>query len=81
MVVIRIMGGLGNQMFQYAFGLLLKSKTKYDISWFQEVKNVINATQREYELDFWNINPVLINKTKIFGFTPRYRLCKYQGNI
>ena len=81
MVVIRIMGGLGNQMFQYAFGLLLKSKTKYDISWFQEVKNVINATQREYELDFWNINPVLINKTKIFGVIKRKCIVENPFNV
>lgn len=38
MNVVRIWGGLGNQMFQYAFGLALArstgDETRYDLSWF-----------------------------------------------
>jgi len=37
MNVIRLYGGLGNQMFQYAFGKIMKSNgidVAYDESWF-----------------------------------------------
>lgn len=70
MNTVRLMGGLGNQMFQYAFGVLLGKNTKYDISWFDESKGNPDITPREYELNFWNINPKLINKDpgKLFGF-------------
>ncbi len=52
--VIKFWGGLGNQMFCYAFGrsLSLNRKTvvKYDYSWFEEVKNNTKVTIRHYEL-------------------------------
>ena len=38
MIIVKMMGGLGNQLFQYAFGTSLAQKlsqeTVYDISWF-----------------------------------------------
>lgn len=40
---VLIMGGLGNQMFQWAFGYAMQRKTKkkvaYDLSWFERVKD------------------------------------------
>ena len=77
------MGGMGNQMFQYAFGVLLGPDTIYDISWFNEIKGNNNITQREYELDFWNVNPVLINKSRkrILGIFKRKINYETQTNV
>ena len=36
MKTVRLMGGLGNQMFQYAFGIVLGKHVNYDVSWFNE---------------------------------------------
>jgi hypothetical protein len=52
MIIIKLKGGLGNQLFQYAFGRLLSltkdAKVKYD---FSENKNDL---QRGYKLDKFN---------------------------
>ena len=77
------MGGLGNQMFQYAFGILLGPNTQYDTSWFSAIKGDKNVTQREYELDFWNINPRLTNKPKkrFFGLLRIKKIHERPENI
>ena len=51
-VVVRLMGGLGNQMFQYAFGCALAERlgrrVKFDLSWFEEaVKTIVNKEKKE----------------------------------
>lgn len=63
MITVKLMGGLGNQMFQYAIGravsldrgdTLVLDKSFYDV----EHKNV---TTRKYELSYFNINPSFKN--------------------
>jgi hypothetical protein len=44
------MGGLGNQMFQYAFGRANINDTRYTLSWYVKSKNV----HRPYRLDKFN---------------------------
>ena len=53
MIIIRIAGGLGNQMQQYALGRKLQSlgrEVKYDRSWFSEEEQARAKMPRELEL-------------------------------
>jgi len=58
MLILKLKGGLGNQIFQYALGrnLSLKNNTdlKLDISWFKNLKPT-KVTAREYGLKYFNI--------------------------
>jgi len=66
MIVIKIQGGLGNQMFQYAAGLSaahkLKTNLKMDLSWFHNLKEV--NTPRFYEIDNLNIKQDFISSNQ-----------------
>lgn len=59
MIYIKLLGGLGNQMFQYALGrnLALKNNDKLsiDLSELLLREKHINHTHREFELDVFNI--------------------------
>jgi hypothetical protein len=79
MIVTKLIGGLGNQMFQYAAGLQLShrlgAELKLDISNFDSE----GVTRRRYELSIFNISagiasPDDISKTKI---RPVGLLCNY----
>lgn len=58
--IVKLNGGLGNQMFQYAFALALakrfNTKVTLDMSWFDDVKTHTNVTPRVFELDVFNID-------------------------
>lgn len=57
--IVKFNGGLGNQMFQYAFACVLEDKFKvdvlFDFSFFEEIKLNENFTTRVFELDVFNI--------------------------
>lgn len=63
MVIVKLYGGLGNQMYQYATAVALAERLKTsvytDLSWFEEVKKTPELTLRWYELDGFNIEPRL----------------------
>jgi len=67
MIVTKLKGGLGNQMFQYALGknLSLQNNTslKLDINWYKSGKN-----NRDYKLNKFNITEDLINKSELKKF-------------
>jgi hypothetical protein len=55
MIIVKLQGGLGNQMFQYAFGLSISKKLSaplyLDLSFFKQRHEL---TPRKYELDRFN---------------------------
>lgn len=61
MIITKLIGGLGNQMFQYAAGLSLASKhntsLKLDVNFLLDrSKRYYRHTHREYALDIFNIS-------------------------
>lgn len=69
MVIIKISGGLGNQLFQYAFGEFVKNKTgqevKYDLGL---VQNNNRFTNRNLDIDKLGISLQLATKEEIKTF-------------
>lgn len=67
MIIVKLQGGLGNQMFQYATARAVAERNKtdlgIDISWFDRYKN--NLVSRKYVLHNFNISGRLL-KTGIF---------------
>lgn len=55
MIIVKLQGGLGNQMFQFALGTILslktKSKLKIDISSFHNQEKSAGFTPRQFELN------------------------------
>lgn len=68
MIVVKLQGGLGNQMFQYAAGLSatysLKTNLKIDLSWFDNLNEVV--TPRFYELDNFSIKQDFISSNQYY---------------
>jgi hypothetical protein len=55
MITVKLMGGLGNQMFQYAYGLALKERG-YEVQY--DRSKLIEGTIREYSLGHFGIEAV-----------------------
>lgn len=55
MITVKLLGGLGNQMFQYAFALALKSKG-YQIR--LDKSSMVEGTHREYSLSYFGVKAV-----------------------
>lgn len=71
MVIVKIKGGLGNQMFQYALArsLSMQKKTSLylDLSFFDE-KNREQVTKRNFELSIFNVEYKIAPKYLLFFF-------------
>ena len=82
MLIAKITGGIGNQLFQYAFvrslAIKFNQKFKLDLSWyrdyhkFEKTDNPNAATEREYLLNKFNIKENLLN--------PVYKSISYRLN-
>ncbi|MCE5340857.1 MAG: alpha-1,2-fucosyltransferase [Planctomycetaceae bacterium] len=70
MIVIKLLGGLGNQMFQYALGrqlsLKLNTELKIDLSEFR------TYPLRQYELNFFGINENFIEREELNRLKKKY---------
>lgn len=61
MNVIKLMGGLGNQLYQYAFGQVQKANgidIAYDLSWFNHYHT---GVKRDFNLDKFEIDILPVN--------------------
>ncbi len=76
MIVTRLSGGLGNQMFQYALALRmadrLQTDLKLDLSFFHTPPPQ-DVTPREYELKVWGIDVASASTEEINSFINRPR--------
>jgi len=78
MVIVKLWGGLGNQLFQYAFGQYLSSRLNTDVKYdIQTTNNIDHFTQREFGFPLLNIdimvasaveiNSMRLTKIRLFG--------------
>lgn len=79
MIVVKLYGGLGNQMFQYAIGrhlsLIHNTVLKYDDGFFQ-FNNDTTSTRREFELNVFNTNITKANDQELNRYLNKSRLRK-----
>jgi hypothetical protein len=75
MIIIKLQGGLGNQMFQYAFGRHLqekhKSELKFDISEYEVPSVGPGVVQRDYDLDIFGITVDAASRREISALRDR----------
>lgn len=76
MIIVKLMGGLGNQMFQYAAGRCLsylhKTELKFDLSFLNADPNS-KYTKRDFELEVFNIDPLVASENDLKRFQPLER--------
>jgi hypothetical protein len=74
MIIVKLMGGLGNQMFQYAMGRSLahrhNTQLKLDLSFLESTPEV--TTPRVYELEHFNITGEIATPLEVAEFTGKY---------
>lgn len=66
MIIINLTGGLGNQMFQYAFGKMIATKLNTDLK--LHFTDALFNTKRQYSLDVFNISAPMATKEDLQKF-------------
>jgi len=76
MIIVKLIGGLGNQMFQYALGrhlaYLNQTELKLDISYLLDRRPRPNVVFRDFDLPIFNINAEVASAKEVASFTGRY---------
>lgn len=74
MIIVQLLGGLGNQMFQYALGkklsILNQSVLKLDTSILLDWRPGKHAVNRDFDLDIFNIVPLFATTKEISPYNP-----------
>lgn len=69
-VIVRLMGGLGNQMFQYAFARNIANKNKaslfFDTTFLDS--NIEGIVKRNFDLDIFGIQKYNINEKELLNY-------------
>lgn len=63
MIIVNVIGGLGNQMFQYAFGYAVSQKRNEVLK--LDINNFETYDLRSYELGLFHINAILASKEEV----------------
>ena len=78
MIITQLKGGLGNQMFQYAFGryLAVKNNTelKLDLTYLLDRTPKENFVERDFDLPIFNIQKAIASPDEIEKITGNYNL-------
>jgi len=69
MIIVKLIGGLGNQMFQYTLGRALANKHKTEL-FFDTGSFATALPRRQYALDVFNIFGRIANKSDLEKFFP-----------
>lgn len=76
MIIVRLIGGLGNQMFQYAAGRFLSEKhkttIKLDLTFLLDRTPRRDFVYREYELDVFAINAKQADEKELIKYRPSF---------
>lgn len=85
MIIVKVYGGLGNQMFQYAFARYLAFKhkvpLKIDTSVLEKKDHGDNYTVRDFQLKVFNINAELASEQELRKFRLKGKLSKGIDNL
>lgn len=78
MVIVRLRGGLGNQMFQYALGKRmakqLNTTLKLDLTTLLRVKKKEGFTKRDYQLHIFNVKENFLIQPKFISVLNKMKL-------
>jgi hypothetical protein len=72
MIIVRLLGGLGNQMFQYALGktlsVLNSTSLKLDTTILEDHRPGVHAVNRNYDLDIFSLSVPKASRNELWKF-------------